>query len=93
MLVSLKKRLRNNTSARRIYGYLFATARKLHEKVGNTRERVLFVSLTLVFYVVLTPLALARRLLGRKLPPPEAQRGWQKIDQRSSARDMFERRF
>jgi hypothetical protein len=61
--------------------------------LDKIREVVLTLWLNLIYWSVLTPLGIVQRLLGRGFPAPEARRGWQKINQRSCDRKMFEDKF
>lgn len=93
MLVALKVRLWGVPGARRAYRFARRLVGGGRKMLLSTQRLIMGAWLTLVFYTVLTPIAVIRRLLGKRLPPPELQRGWQKINQRSSDQEMFLRRF
>ncbi len=79
--------------------------RKAHRDLAVIRSRVYRLCLrayqmtiqgwlVVVFFTIMTPIAVFRRFWAPwRLPPPESQRGWRKISQRSSDRDLFTSQF
>lgn len=93
MLAQLKARLRNIGIMKRLYSRFRRIVAVPAESWDNIRQLILKLWLMLIYYALLTPAGLARRMLGRGFPPPEARRGWQKINQRSSEVAMFTKKF
>ena len=77
---------------RRVYGYYTAILRK--DFVQRLRTRVLNFALTLIYYGLVTPLALAGGLvpggLRSRWRNSEARGGWEDLDISSSDKRMYE---
>lgn len=93
MLAQLRARLRHIGVLRHSYGWFRRMTSVLIAAGDDVRGLILTLWLILVYYMILTPMGLIRKILGKGFPPLEARRGWQKIDQRSCDKAMFTKKF
>lgn len=66
---------------------------KLEKVLDRLRELTLNFWLVMVYVIILLPAGFAFKILGHGLPSAETQRGWQKTNQRTSDRKLFESKF
>ncbi len=66
---------------------------KLEKMLDRLRELTLNFWLVVVYVIILLPAGFAFRILGHGLPPVETRRGWQKTNQCTSDRKLFENKF